>query len=143
MNQQKRAIVEFLVSQKPVQVLLNEAMAIYMEPEEVWISGNSGSYAWSHGSTMGMKGDPYPLRPDDFMAASMHQGAVAACFNMNAGFHIAEIRYVTHNGAERLTVFRLAKTDLLGPSQLVDLAWNGEKFRPYQEEEVVSNDQNH
>jgi hypothetical protein len=130
----KRQIVEFLCNQKPVQALLESAMAIFLEPEQVWISGAGGQYAWSHGSAMGMKGEAEPVgNGDGFIVASLHQGSVAMCFNMDAGFHIFEVRPI--NGG-RQTVFKLAKTGLLGPSEPIELLWTGEKFEAYKPEEV-------
>ncbi|MHC4229456.1 MAG: hypothetical protein ACYSW0_18655 [Planctomycetota bacterium] len=117
----KKLIVEFLVNQDPVVALLDEFMAVYFEPDKIWISGACGRYAWSPGSTMGMSGEGQAVGESDPLAAAMHQGNVAACFNQNAGLHVSEVRYV--NGS---VVFRVAKTSLLGPGSLVDLLWNKE-----------------
>ena len=119
--QHKKTIVEFLVNQDPVVALLDEFMAVYFEPDRIWISGACGRYAWSPGSTMGMSGEAEAVGEPDPLASAMHQGNVAMCFNNNAGLHVTEVRYV--NGS---VVFRVAKTSLLGPGALVDLRWNKE-----------------
>lgn len=128
----KRKVVEFLIGQEPVQVLLNEAMAIYFEADRLWISGVAGRYAWSGGGPLGMKGEAEPVTPGDYLAAEMHQGNVAACFNMDAGFHITEVRYSNGSG-QRMMIFKLAKTSILGPGELVELAFNPNtrKFEAY------------
>jgi hypothetical protein len=122
-NTQKATIAEFLTNQEAVKALLEEFTAIYFEADALWISGHAGRYAWSHGSTMGMKGEAYTVGPGyDPMVTSMHQGSVAMAFNANAGLHVVAVRAV--NGA---MVYEVAKTSLLGPGQVVDLTWNKEK----------------